>query len=311
MLPVAALLPLPAQTVELRSGEVVIGRVVDFGDRSLKLEVQYPAPGIRTIGRADLDPRSLYTVLAARIDQDDARAHLGLAATCRDLGLFAHAIAESREAARRDAKLAAESSAMVRELHEAIGADLLRQAEDAAAESRLGSARLAAQAVLADYRDTASAKAAEQLLQRIATHGERPPRRASADEVAAAVESARKELERTEKDTRVPAHGAVRDQRALQRAIPRLEKVWQSIGDLEPEAKDVSATDRLTSTRAELRQRLVDAYLAMGSIYLQRRALPDAEEWCNRACELDAENQQLHPLHQLILQAKLVGGWRN
>ena len=97
---------------------------------------------------------------AARIDRDEAWANLGLATTGRELGLFAHAIAECREAARRDEKLTAESGAMIRELHEAIGADLLRKAEDASAEDRFGSARLAAQAVLADYRDTAAAKAA-------------------------------------------------------------------------------------------------------------------------------------------------------
>lgn len=33
----ATLLPLPAQTFELRSGEVVIGHVVDLGDQSLRL----------------------------------------------------------------------------------------------------------------------------------------------------------------------------------------------------------------------------------------------------------------------------------
>lgn len=305
---IGAVQPAPAQTLELRSGEVVIGHVTEFGEKSLKIDVSFPVPGTRTIERADVEPRSIYAVLAARIDQDDARAHFTLAGTCRELGLFPHAIAEAREAARRDPALLPDANRMIADLQDAIGADLLRRAEASFAEDRLGSARLTAQAVLRDYRNTGAAKDASDLLRRLDAGANGSLRHATAEQITAAVESARKELDRAAKDAQVPAHGRVKDQRRLERGVARLEQVWRSVGDLAP-PDGVTLADRLSATQAELRQRLVDAYLGLGAIHLERRALPDADEWCNKACELDPGNQRLHRLHELILHAKLVSGW--
>ncbi|MEO6596823.1 MAG: hypothetical protein ABIP94_18920 [Planctomycetota bacterium] len=257
-------------------------------------------------------------MLAARIDPSDAKAHLELSGACRELGLFAYAIAEAREAARRDTALASTVDKMIPSLRAEIAAEILRQAESDFADERIGSARLGVHVVLRDYKDSAAAKAAQELKEKIAARIGPAPREATTKEVEAAVAAARHELERTEKDMKTPAHGTMRDQRALQRAIPRLEKAWERIGDLVApqegkavEASTAAATtaDRLSATQAELRHRLTVAYLSLGSIYLQRRALPDADEWCNKACELDPENQHLHRLHELIIQAKIVGGW--
>lgn len=315
----AAALPLSAQTLELRSGEVVIGRVTGVDDHTLKVDVTFPVMGTRTIARADVAPRSLYAVLAARIDQADAKAHLELARACRELGLSALAIAEAREAARRDPALASTVDKMIPVLRSDIATEILRQAEGDFAEDRIGSARLGSHVVLRDYSDTAAAKGAQQLMQKIAARTGPVPRLATDEEIDAAIKAARRDLERTEKATTTPAHGKMSDQRALQRAISRLEKTWESIGDLvapladatpaTPTTSVATSADRLSSTQAEVRHRLTAAYLSLGSIYLQRRALPDADEWCNKACALDPENQHLHRLHELILQAKIVDGW--
>ena len=305
----APVLWLPAQTLELRSGEVMIGRVTEIGEKSLKIEVSYPVPGARTVERADVEPRSIYAVLSARIDQDDAHARLALAGTCRELGLFAHAIAEAREAARLDPSLRASANDMIAELHAAMAAEVLRQAEAAFAEDRLGSARLAAQTVVRDHRNTAAAKGAADLLRRLGARASPALRHATADQITAAVESARKGLDRADGSAHATAHGSMRDQRALEREIARLEKAWRAIGDLAPPEEAVTLADRLSSTQAEVRKRLVGAYLTMGSFHLQRRALPDADEWCNKACELDPENHHLHRLHELIVQAKVFSGW--
>ena len=72
---------------------------------------------------------------------------------------------------------------------------------------------------------------------------------------------------------------------------------------------DVALTDRLATAQAAMRARLTEAYLALGTLHLERLALTDADEWCNKACKLDPENAHLHRLHALILQAKIVSGW--
>jgi hypothetical protein len=312
---------LSAQTLELRSGEVVIGRVLEVDDHTVRVEVTFPDVSARSIARADIEPRSIYALLSARINQADARSHLELAVTCRELGLFALAIAEAWEAGRRDPTLRPTVDKMIPELRGQIAAEVLRQAESDFADGRLGAARLAAEVVMRDYDDTPAARGAKRLTERVAARVGPAPRVATAKEAEKLVAEARKDLERTEKDTATPAHGSVRDQRDLERAVVRLEKIWAKIGDLlVPVADATSATvttspatpaDHLSSMQAELRERLTAAYLSLGSIYLQRRALPDAEEWCNKACALDPKNAHLHRLHERILQAKIVGGWGN
>ncbi len=295
------------RTIELRSGEVLIGRMKDVTDSTIELLVSFPTSETRSIARADLEPRSLYGVLSARTDHEDARAHLQLAATCRGLGLFGHAIAEAREAARIDPSLDATARKLVDEMREAIAADLVQEAEAALEDGRSGSARLAAQTVLRDYAHTGATKAATAVLQDLAKRGGQQQRQATVAEITKALASARKELDRAAAATH-PAHGTVSDQHELRREIAGLERAWKTVGNLAAPA-DAALHDRLSTTQAELRARLVESYLALGTLYLQRYALPNADEWCNKACELDPENMHLHRLHELILQAKIVSGW--
>ena len=320
LLLVTTTLPLSAQTLELRSGEVVIGRVLAVDDHTVKLEVTFPDVSVRSIKRSDIQPRSIYALLSARIDQADAKAHLGLARTCKKLGLLALAISESREASRRDAALSPIVDKLIIQLRGQLAGEILQQAEGDYAEDRMGSARMAAHVLKRDYGDTDAATGAKKLMAKIAARVGPQPREISAKEVNKVVAAARRALARTAKKTgATPAHGSMRDQRALQSAVSRLEKAWARIGNLvgpheeaTPEAGRTSVAtpaDRLSLVQAELRRRLTASYLSLGSIYLERRALPDADDWCNKACALDPENKHLHRLHELILQAKIVSGW--
>lgn len=312
--------PLLAQTLELRTGEIVIGRVLEVDDDTIRVEVTFPTVSDRSIRRADIEPRSIYAMLSARIDQADAEAHFALAVTCRKLDLFALAIAEAREAGRLDTSYSSKVDKMISELRGDLAAEVLRNAEHDFTDDRTGSARVAARVVLRDYDDTSSARGAKRLMEKIADRVGPAPREATAEEIETLVADVRRDLERTEEATSTPAHGSMRDQRALERAIARLEKAWEKVGNLVGPRGDATPSngttsartpaDRLSSAQADLRRRLTTAYLSLGSIYLQRRALSDADEWCNKACELDPENHQLHYLHELILQAKIVGGWR-
>jgi len=124
-------------------------------------------------------------------------------------------------------------------------------------------------------------------------------------------------LDRSTEDLAAPAHRKMRDQRRLQRGIARLEKVWKGVHDLVgPEDAAAASTstsapraaDRLAAAQTQLQSRLIAAYLALGQIYLEREALSDASEWCNKACEIDPQNKDSHRLHSLILQAKIISG---
>ena len=103
-------------------------------------------------------------------------------------------------------------------------------------------------------------------------------------------------------------HGgsSVGDQRTAERAVRLYEAAWEKAKELPLAPGAGEAAEKVESVRARARKSLVDAYLTAGTILLQRRALPSAEEYCNRACELDPENRSNHELHRLILEARAL-----
>ena len=114
-----------AQSLELRSGEVLLGRVTAIDATQVTVAASYPEPRSIIVPRADLTPRSRFQVLAERGDQGSAAGHVALAESALRLGLPAHAMAELREAVRLDPTRQATLSARIQGIREQIAAGLL------------------------------------------------------------------------------------------------------------------------------------------------------------------------------------------
>jgi hypothetical protein len=104
-------------------------------------------------------------------------------------------------------------------------------------------------------------------------------------------------------------------QRAAERAVGHYESAWGLATSLPVALSgDAKLDARVVSMRETAKRKLVSAYLTAGTIFLERRVIASAEEYCNLACELDPENRESHRLHELVLQAKLLayraGGFR-
>ena len=61
--------------------------------------------------------------------------------------------------------------------------------------------------------------------------------------------------------------------------------------------------------RVDVHRRLLKAYLDLGLVYLLRQSIPQAEEWCVKACDLDPVNAESHTLHKRIIEARLDSQW--
>ena len=235
---------IPAQGIALRTGEVVIGRVVNVQASTIEIAVTFPRVETRVLKRGDIKPRSMYAILSGRMDQTSGTAHLELAQTCRELGLFAFGIAEARESARRDPALTDASNRLIKALRQSIATQLLRAATADAEAGLYGSAKLAAQTIVRDYSDTAAAGAARALLKqgsaaagaarallkKVRSVATPFARAVTEKEATAAIKKVRRALERSASDSAPPAHGKMRDQRRLQRGIARMEKTLQKLG---------------------------------------------------------------------------------
>ena len=300
---------LTAQTLELKSGDVLIGRVVEVGDASVRIAVGYPDGKTLELARADLTPVSQYTVLAGHADASDPKAHLRLAEAALDLGLPAHAIAEYREAARLDGKLRTLAEQKAKEIRVRIAGELLTEAKDALAEARDASARLAAQSILDRYADTPQAADAREVVAQLDARAGKPSKQVSAKELEAALQQAARHVRLAEQTgPQSAAHGTTKAQRRLQTRVQHLEHAWPLVADLVASADATQLADRLSSLREDLRKQLIEAYLELGTVYVQRRAFPDAERYCEKACDLDPQGKGNHELHRLILQGKITSG---
>ncbi len=301
------------QSIELRSGEVVIGRVTNVSDRDVTIESNSLDPTTRSVARSDLAPLSHYTIMAARSDAADAKAHAKLAVFAREIGLPAQAIAEYAEAARLDPTLKPQMDAGTREVRNGLAADLLDDAKDAVGDGRLAAARLLLHTIGSKYSDTPAARDAQALVVEIAAKeaSAHPGTKVIASkDLEAAMKKAAEHLQSAERVGGEPSpHGGLRAQRRIENQIVQLESAWKVIKDLAGATGDTELTDRFQKQRESIRQTLVNAYLAIGTLFVERRALPNADEYCEKACELDPENKDNHTLHRLILDAKISRGY--
>lgn len=295
---------LPAQALELRSGEILAGRVTAVRADSLTMTTGYPTVQERTVARADVEPRSWLALLQARSDANDAKAHLVLAATAEDLALPGHAIVELQQALQLDASLRGEVERRIAALRTQVAADLLTMAKDALAAERFGEAKLTAQVLTEKYADTPAAAGAKELyaaaLQHLRTSAPPVAGRTDAKAVAAA-----KELE-DKADKLAPATAGgigptVKETRQREQSVKLLEKAMSTLAPL--------AGDDAAAARDRVRGKLRDQYLALATNLLQRRSLDRATEWNGMACALDPEHGGCHRLQDLIVQARLTYGY--
>ena len=303
LLPVVAA-ALPAQALELRSGEIVAGRVTAVRGDSLTMTTGYPSVQERTIARADVEPRSWLALLQARSEANDAKAHLELATAAEGLALPGHAIVELQQALQLDSSLRDEVERRITTLRTQVAADLLAMAKDAITAERFGEAKLTAQVITEKYGDTPSAAAAKEVyaaaLQHLRTTVPPVTNRADAKAVSAA-----KELEdKADKLAAVTAGGigpTVKETRQREQSAKLLEKALSTLAPL--------AGDDATTARDRVRGKLRDQYLALATNLLQRRSLDRATEWNGMACALDPEHGGCHRLQDLIVQARLTYGY--
>lgn len=304
-----------AETVELRSGAVLVGDVrVEGGE--IVVDARYPRVETVKLKRDEIAPESLFRVLERGTDTKDAAGRKGLGELAESLDLKAVAVAEYRAAAQLDAALAKEMEARITRLIEGIAADLLEDARQLLEEGRPRAAAMYLQSVVELHPGSAAAKEAAALIPKARQEAGKSVDVAlktvpedQAEKTIAEVESHLSKADGAYRD--VSGHeGSVRDQRAVERAIVHYEAAWEEAKRLPVAAANQTLALRIEGVRARAKSSLVQAYLTAGSIQLQRRSLHGAEEYCNKACELAPEGKQTHELHRLIIASKaLYRGW--
>lgn len=304
---------LPAEVLELRSGGTLVGDVRLEGPDKIVVDARFPEARTVTLSRDELTPASLYSILERRADPKDAAKHRELGELAARLDLKGVAVADYRAVKQLDPSSAKEMDERIARLCEGIASDLL---DDATRELEDGNSRAAMMylhTILERYPDTRAAKGARELMPKaheMAGPGtEVAPRTASATAAPKEIDTVAAHLQKGDKAFQ-PLRGhegsSVASQHAAEQAISHYERAWEAAKRLPVAAGSPELESRIDVIRARAKQSLVDAYLTAGSIHLQRRSIPSAERYCNKACQLDPENKRNHELHRQIVDAKSV-----
>ncbi|MEM7201689.1 MAG: hypothetical protein AAF628_15580 [Planctomycetota bacterium] len=305
-----------AQTLELRSGEVIIGAVESIGDDVVSVRVGgADAAEIRRIATGDIAPQSHYGLLAGRADASDADAHQELADVATRIGLPLHAMAELREVARLAPDRGAAVKAQIQAIRESVAQTLVDEAKEQLLDHRYTSAKLNTEVVLQDYPETKVAAAAQKLMDEavVKMRGNGDDAKPVGEKaIAKALEAAQRRQAAADK-VGVSLTGGfrftVKEKTKRERAVRHLEAAWKSVAKVVPDASvPPAAADAFTTTRESIRDTLGQHYLGLGSVLVQRFALPSAEDYNVKACSLDPNSGGCRDLQSLIIQARISNG---
>lgn len=312
---VGATQTLPAETIQLATGEVLIGEVQSADFKEMTVHITFPSERHLTLPADKVAPETVYAVLSTRLPQKDASVRLELAEYCLRSGLYAHAIVEARRVAKLDAAKETRAKDIEADAWEAIASTLLDDAKTHIAIEEPGLARMYLESVLSRYPKTKAATEAKRLLKKL------PPEDTSTfrplvtdaktkDALRTKLSKARKHLERADKRTDgMRRHFQIgkRDEHLLRRAEPYYRKAYSLLRTAAAsETDDATLNQEIRTLAATSRQQLCKVYLELGSLYLARGSIKLAEDNCQRACKVEPENQALHGLHQKIIDARIA-----
>lgn len=308
--------PATAEVLELKSGETLIGRVTEVTNEGLQIRVGFPRNEQLSVQTEQIKPASLYAVLSARIDPNSAKDRAELAQTCLDLGLMGHAIAEFREAISLDPALRDKHGGKIRQIQEEVAEGIFREIQNALKENRLSHAKLNSEVLVEFYPETAAGKKAKRTLDDIMTQKKAMMSREAKKEEA--IRTSLKEAERLEARAEKLASRVksdisrkAKDRKINQQVAQILESAYSKVRNIEtlPEERNERYGSELLATQRRLQTKLGQQYLKLGTAFVQIRALPTAEQYSVKACELDSEGRSCARLQNLIIQARLTSGW--
>ena len=304
-----------AETLQLKSGAILVGDVELHESGDIVVTTRFPETGTFTLKRDELVPRSLYDILDRRSDPKDADARLRLGELAESAALYGIAVSDYLGVAELKPELRKEMSKRIERVREAIAAGILEDARELLKEGNPRGALMYLHTIQERYGTTRAAKDAKKLMATAHEHAgsstDVGKKTVSEDKAPKVIKSLERDLEKGNREARkLGGHegNSSRDAKAADKAIRYFEAAWRKTMTLPVAATDPELQSKILHLRQSGKDRLVKAYLTAGSIHLQRYSIPRAEEYCNKACELQPEDKANHELHRLIIEAKINGG---
>lgn len=327
LLPIVAILLLaPAawadEPVVLKSGAVLLGKVEGVDADSVDFSARVPVEKRMRIARKDISDSSLWRILSARVPAGDGKARLALGRWAESRGLYGPALAEYRAAgASEDQREEAQEAAS--RVESKLATVLFDRGEEKFVLRDFAAARQHFALLVERFPKSPVVEVARARLKSIDKELAAAAKAAAASSAKGpsrtlgswkeTIERATKLAKKASKHEQQAVHGSTAGKQiaALKRAVRYLEQAWRELQSLGPTPQDAPA-DRVGYARAltaSTKQHLVKAYLDIGTAYLLRRSLAQADEYCAKACGLAPEDMESHALHKRLIEARLINEW--
>jgi len=309
------------EPVVLKTGELLLGQVTSVGPETIEFQAHFPKREKLTLPRASISDASLWRILSVRVKVGDGKARLTLGRWAEGRGLFAAALVEYRRASEVDADKAVAIKSAKR-VEDRLAAMLFDQGEEQYALDRPLLARQYFTLLVERYPQSPQADVARKRIQAIeavvvlqakaTVNAPRKPVRTLAS-WNTTLERATRLAKRASKYEQGAVHGSTANKqvRSLKSAVRLLEDAWEELQALgaEPEGVAKESSALAGGMRVSIKRRLVDTYLELGTAFLLRRSLSQADAYCQKACLLAPKQKDSHELHKLLIEARLAEQW--
>ncbi|GEM_PF-3041768 len=313
--------PVTAQTqrIQLKNGAVIVGTVRVSGVGEVTVQVRYPEVRRLKLERKDVSPESWFEILERTLDPTNIPARIALADFAEKNGLYSFAVAELRRLAEFAPEKRGDLLKKIDAIQDSVAFEILEDAENALERGQPNAALMYLHTILERFPKSGAAAKARELMKKAhraagtsASVAEKTvPDSKMKKQVAMVMrhfEAGRKILEKG-KGHIGRYSKASRQRRTLEKALRSFRAAWREARKLPVSSESKEAGTKLSGLRERVKKTLVQTYLDLGSLFLQRLAIQKAEEYCNAACELDPGNRGSHELHGLIIQAKIYRGY--
>lgn len=311
----------PDDVVQLKAGQMLVGRVLKMGSDSVEMLVNGEREA-RRVAFGEILPYSLYILKRDRIDKTSGQARFDLGEFCMTGGLYSTAVREFEEALKLDKSLADRAQKRRDEAHHEDARSKFEEAKKLRAEKRYEDANKTLQLLRERYSDTPYADEARKETAKIAEeiNKENEEKKKQLDDKARQAADAKarvkedqdkvlltKGVEHVEEAQRAWSEGLDHEPRNLSKA----DRAWRaSEASLLAARRNVEimlkSNDVDMIKKAKDLDRLIDVWLAktyyrLGRMWSVELAYPVALEWLNKGMKTPHDEQMDHLLNEVLL----------
>lgn len=302
--------PVRAETIELKTGAMLSGEIVEYDDVKLTLDIE----GARMVIKlAEIAPYQVYRLRMKHVKDGDAKAHFELGEYCRANNLFIQGKSEYDKSLALDATLDAKVKPALAALAVAEADSILAKGKAAIADGHLDEALKQLQVLLSRYPDLPQAHDAKTLLAEttasLKQRNEEKERQLKAlaeqkagkggkgeDELTARFQEALKQIEegKTQNAEGLDAEGATktsRAQKAYEKGVASFREAREAVADILKNSKDVDLLAAAKEKAPELDRWLVIGYDNLGHLWAIEFNFRESLKWLNKALAIDPNDK--------------------